>query len=314
MQRILITFIISLIFVNVDVFPKNAEWSGYILDSISSSMDVEMQHFYYYRSDLSKKQPLVISLHQWSANYAEYKNSLAPEIKARQWNYIHPDFRGANKHMKSCGSDFVVSDIDDIIDWAIMNLPVDTTQIYVVGASGGGYAALCSFMKSKHNVKEYSVWVPITDLKRWYFESKSRKNNYANDIIRCTCGDCEDMDELKAMARSPLYWDVPVDKLKSTKIKLYAGIHDGYTGSVPIIHSLLFYNKIVESLGGFDGDVISNEDIIWLLTTRTSRTEWKNGDDAFIGNRKIIFHKSYENVSLVLFEGAHEILTNIVFE
>jgi len=205
-------------------YSQEKPWHGFTKDYITSSLDSVKQYFYYYESIGDENKPLVVSLHQWSADYSIYRNSLAHETKAKNWNYIHPDFRGPNKHVKACGSEYVIADIDESIDWAIKNLPVDTTRIFIVGASGGGYAALCHFMKSRHKIKEYSVWVPISDLKRWYFESKSRNSKYATDIIRCTCEDCNEINLELAVERSPLYWETPVNKLDDCKLKIYAGI------------------------------------------------------------------------------------------
>jgi len=292
------------------LYSQTNKWKDFVKDSINSSLDNELQYFYYYKSNSSTPKPLVVSLHQWGANYEEYNNSLAPQTKARDWNYIHPDFRGANKHIKACGSQYVISDIDDAIDWALKNLRVDESQIYVVGASGGGYAALCSFIKSKHKIKEYSVWVPITDLNRWYYESKSRKSHYTKNIINCTCDGCNILDEKKAIDRSPLYWQTPVEKVNSTKLNIYAGVHDGYTGSVPIIHSISFYNKMVADYGGSEKDMVSDEDTIWMLTARTVP------DQSFdkIGDRNIIYNKSYKNISITIFDGGHEILVDEVLK
>lgn len=289
---------------------QEGKWKSFTKDSIYSNLDNNKQYFYYYKSSSSDKKPLLVSLHQWGANYEEYNNSLAPQAKELDWNYVHPDFRGANKHIKACGSDYVISDIDDVIDWALKNFSVDKSQIYVVGASGGGYAALCSFMKSKHDIKEYSVWVPISDLKRWYYESKSRKSHYAKNIINCTCDGCDKLDEDKAIERSPLYWSTPVKKLNNTKLNIYAGVHDGYTGAVPIIHSINFYNKVVSDIGGTDTDKVSDSDAIWMLTTRTS----PNNDNKQIGPRKLLYNKSFKNVSITIFEGGHEILVNEILK
>ncbi len=201
-----------------------------------------------------------------------------------------------------------MSDIDQAIDWAIENLNVDTTEIYVVGASGGGYAALCHFMKSKRRVKEYSVWVPITDLKRYYFESKARGLKYANDIIKCTCGKCQEADLNEAVNRSPLFWKTPVEKLEYTTLNLHTGIHDGYTGAVPIAHSVLFYNKIITDLNVGKPFVVPSDDLIWMITTQTGVNQIKQK----IGNRQILYFKSFKNISLTIFEGTHEVLVDSV--
>lgn len=284
------------------------DWNKFSIDSIASSLDNEIQRFYYYKSLSKKMMPLVVSLHQWSSDYTNFKNSLAPQVKERGWNYIHPDFRGPNNHLKACGSDCVISDIDAAIDWAKKNLSVDTTQIYIVGSSGGGYAALCHFMKSDHKVKEYSVWVPISDLKRWYFESKYRNPKYSTDIIKCVGKRNNKIDIKEAVECSPLYWETPVNKLNGCKLKIYAGIHDEYTGSLPIVHSLSFYNKIVEDSGGTKSNQVSSDEMIWMLTTRSSPCKIKGT----IGNRQIHCFKTFKNVSLTIFEGGHEMLADKV--
>ncbi len=260
-------FFVGLILIYKEAYAQDAPWKGFQKDSIVSSLDGTIQQFYYYKATGSGKKPLVVSLHQWSSDFTTYRNSLAPETKKKNWNYIQPDFRGSNNHLKACGSRYVIEDIDEEIDWAIKHLPVDKTKIYVVGTSGGGFAALCSFIKSRHKVKEYSVWVPITDLKRWYFESLMRNEKYAEDIIHCTSENCDEIDFIERVKRSPMYWGIPVEKLNNTKLKLYAGIHKGYTGAVPIIHSIAFYNKVVASLGAGIDEQVSCEETNWMLTT-----------------------------------------------
>lgn len=277
-------------------------------DSIVSSLDGNIQRFFYYRSVGEAKNPLVVFLHQWSASYVSFKNSLATQAIAKNWNYIQPDFRGPNNHIKACGSKYVTQDIDEAIDWALRNLPVDKANIYLVGASGGGYATLCSFMKSRHYVKEYSVWVPITDIKRWYFESKTRGLKYADDIVHCTCDSCKEIDFEEVIRRSPLYWETPVSKLNNSKLKIYAGVHDGFTGAVPIIHSVSFYNKIVTDLKGSNNEMVAFDDLSWMLTTRSAPGEIQGK----LGDRDILYYKCYKNVSLTIFEGSHEILVDEV--
>lgn len=269
-----------------------------------SSLDGETQFFYYYKSTSKQKMPLVVSLHQWSSDYKNFKSPLAGIVKDNNWNYIYPDFRGANRHIKACGSEFVIQDIDDAINWALQNLPVDPDQIYLVGASGGGYAGLCAFMKSKHTIKDFSIWVPITDLTQWYRETAVRGQKYANDIVNCTGIKPDENDFAAARERSPLHWETPVRKLNSTRLRIYAGIHDGHTGAVSISHSLLFYNKIVANAGGGEKNMVSSDDIIWMLTTRSS----PDGIQGKIGERNILYSKSYGNVSITIFEGGHEML------
>jgi predicted peptidase len=217
-------------------------------DSIRSPLDGVIQPFYYYGSTDAKDQPLVVVLHQWSHDYRVEENNLRQEARAKNWNYIFPNFRGANTHSKACCSEYVISDIDEVISWAFRQMKVDRKRVYVVGVSGGGYAALCAFMKSRHQITTYAAWVPITDLTKWYGESLERKNKYAADILHCTGTTGDTLDMAKAKERSPQYWQTPAGKLTHTKVKIYAGIDDGYTGAVPVSHSIDFYNKLLKDL------------------------------------------------------------------
>lgn len=63
-------------------------WKDFQKDSIVSGLDGEVQYFYYYKSTGQEKKPLVVFLHQWSANFTAYKHSLVPQTKVKNWNYI----------------------------------------------------------------------------------------------------------------------------------------------------------------------------------------------------------------------------------
>ena len=55
------------------------------------------------------------------------------------------------------------------------NFNVDKNLIIVVGASGGGYASVGHFFKTKHTIKQHMAWVPIVDLEAWYRQSLRKK-------------------------------------------------------------------------------------------------------------------------------------------
>ena len=105
---------------------------------------------------------LIISLHTWSGDFAQ-KDPLISKILKEDWNYIHPNFRGFNNKPKACGSKFVVSDIDDAISFALENTNVDSSNIHIIGVSGGGFAIMLSYMKSKHKIRSFSTWVGISN-------------------------------------------------------------------------------------------------------------------------------------------------------
>jgi dipeptidyl aminopeptidase/acylaminoacyl peptidase len=109
--------------------------------AIPSTADGKQQPAYFFRCAGQNPRPLIVSLHTWSNDYTQ-RDPLARQCIADDYNYIHPNFRGPNRTSEACGSALVSRDIDDAIDYAIDNAPVDTNSIHVIGVSGGGYATL----------------------------------------------------------------------------------------------------------------------------------------------------------------------------
>ncbi|MDD2382322.1 MAG: prolyl oligopeptidase family serine peptidase, partial [Mariniphaga sp.] len=283
---------------------RQTEWSqDFEIVDIESSADKSIQKSYFLKSKSKEVKPLIVSLHTWSGYYNQ-QDDLAEICKHKDLNYIHPDFRGANLTIDACCSELALTDIDDAITYAIRNSNVDTTKIYVIGVSGGGYATLSTFMKSKHKIKKFSAWASITDLIAWYNESKIRNNNYAKNILDCT-GSKNEVNIESAKQRSPLYWNTPTEKIESTKLFIYAGIYDGIQGSVPITHSINFYNKLLIDMSVSDTlKCVTTLEKLKLLEKRKPLGEF--GD---IADRKICLKKEFGNVCLIIFEGNHEMLT-----
>jgi dienelactone hydrolase len=280
-------------------------------DSIQSSLDKNIHVFFYDKTTASTPQPLVVELHSWSNSADSQKGMLAEQAHVKNWNFIFPNFRGVNNHPKACCSEFVISDIDEAIDWALKNMSVDPKNIYVIGNSGGGYATLSMYMKSRHNIRSFSAWSSISDLAAWYGESVERKNKYAAEIIQCI-GTGNQFDAQKAKERSPLYWKTPVKKRKNSLLQIYVGVHDGYTGSVPISQSINFYNKLlVDSKEKDKSHFVSDEEATILLKTQTF-TPQKTPKN--LGNRAILYQKTSKNINMTVFEGTHEILNDVALE
>ncbi len=275
------------------------------LVTIRSSVDDTEQLAYFFKVGSGNPRPLIVSLHTWSGDYSQ-NDPLASMSKDAGWNYIHPDFRGPNWTADACLSEKAIADIDDAIQYAIDNGNVDITNIFVVGASGGGYATLGTYLRTRHRVRAFFSWVPISDLSAWYHQSSNRKSKYAQDILKCT-SDGTALDEKEARLRSPLFWDVP-DKPKG-RLEIYAGINDGYTGNVPISHSILFYNHIAKHLGN-QNNLVEQNDIIGLLTRGID----EQNDLGLLGTRKIYYRRDIDSLSLVIFDGGHEMLPEYCLE
>ncbi len=279
-------------------------WTGeFQLVQIKSHVDSVLQKAWFYSSTKTIRQPLIVSLHTWSGDYNQ-EDPLAKEVLLRDWNYIHPDFRGPNNNPMACGSELVIADIEDAILYAVKRGNVDINNVHIIGVSGGGYAALLAYMKLTYPVKSFNAWASISDLTSWYWESKGRNAKYATDIELVAMSE-EKMNWTELYNRSPINLPAPAQRKKAT-LNLYTGIHDGYTGSVPITHSVLFYNKIAAALfPGKEEHLISDSTIVSLLAKR------KNPDADTLQKlctRIIHLQKQLSGLSFTLFEGGHEML------
>ena len=281
---------------------------------IISSLDQEMQSAYFFKSKGKNPRPLLISLHTWSGDYTQ-KDTLSWMCIDKNYNYIHPDFRGKNNKPKACGSKFAIQDIDDAITYAIKHGNVDQNEIHIIGNSGGGHATLFAYMKTTYQVKTFSAWVPISDIGKWFYESKGRGNKYALDIAKSTMkGMMMDKEhyllgEEEAEKRSPFYMQTPIEKRKNSKLFIYAGIHDGYQGSVPITQSLTFFNKVVQDYDSTDQKaLIPNDHILEMLASQNFISEKSDK----IEDRHIHYQRKYQDLlQVTIFEGGHEILSNV---
>ena len=281
---------------------------------ITSTADGKIQKAFLYASKSQKPKPLIVSLHTWSGDYTQ-EDPLAPEVLARDWNYIHPDFRGANKTPESMGSQLVIADIEDAIQFALKHTQADPQDVHIIGVSGGGFAALAAYMNIKYPVKSFSAWAPISDLVAWYWESVGRKQKYATDIISALSTDTV-LNTNEALRRSPLMQKFPQELRKDARLLIYEGIHDGYTGSVPITHSINMYNRLLGEIkyhvsrldeimkkANSDQDLVSESEIINLLTKRINPESDKK--NALFG-RSVYLFRNVENIQLTIFEGSHE--------
>ena len=161
-----------------------------------ASIDKTQQPMLVYAAKSKDKRPLLVGLHTWSSNCTQAGGEVAyfRWCRKKDWHFIHPDFRGPNWTPDACGSDKVVQDIVDAVEYMKRNYSVDEQRIYLVGASGGGYASLLLAGRKPDIWAGVSAWVPISDIRAWW-ETKSRqKSRYAIDIEKAVGGK-PDQDE-----------------------------------------------------------------------------------------------------------------------
>jgi len=284
---------------------ENKYWpTDFVETKITSSIDSSIQMAMFYKTRKISPQPLIISLHTWIGDYRQ-EDPLANEIILRDWNYIHPNFRGPNNTSEACGSNLVVHDIEDAINYAISKGNVDKNQVHIIGVSGGGYAALLAFMGINYPVKSFNAYASISNLEDWYWECRGRGLKYAKDLEKVTTGD-NGFDPIDARKRSPMFMKYQNEKRNGSFLNIYAGIHDGYVGSVPITHSINMFNKLLQEMYPLQTNkLISDSLIISLLTKRMNSSI---DTDLFIGGRKIHLIKELPNLNITIFEGGHEMI------
>ncbi len=175
---------------------------------------------------------LVISLPTWGGSHAQADPLLAI-CAAKGWAYLRPNVRAPNRTPQACLSPWVINDLELACATAD-RLGGPFTRRVLVGESGGGYAALGAYLHARIDIARFIVWNPITDLPDWLAQVQSRYPKIAQDILDCTSSTSTALDHRALRERSPLT-QLPgsADRSKAT-LEIYAGIHDGYSGTAPI--------------------------------------------------------------------------------
>jgi dipeptidyl aminopeptidase/acylaminoacyl peptidase len=248
--------------------------------------------------------PLVVILHTWSGNYKQdYYKAIEQWCRKIGWAYIHPDFRGPNWRPEATGSGLVVEDIVSAVAYAKKETVIDTSSIFLIGTSGGGYTALLMAGRHPEIWAGVSAWVPISDLKAWYYECKKANRRYYKDI-EASCGgppgESPAVDR-EYRDRSPL---THLANAKGLTLDIHAGIFDGHTGSVPVSHSLLAFNTVADS-----GDRISPEDIRFFVEKAEVPVHLRKSiSDPAYGEKQPLFRRTSGNVTVTIFNGGHELI------
>ena len=273
---------------------------------IKSSIDGSDQPAHFFSpSDTEKAVPLLVALHTWSGNYKQkYHKPIEEHCIRKNWAYMHPDFRGANRNPQATGSELAVQDVLDAVAYSKKHARIDEKQVFLVGTSGGGYMSLLMAGRAPRVWAGISVWVPISDLSAWHAENKASGRKYARDIELSCGGPPGKSGEVDAQyrRRSPL---THLPKAKGiVPLDINAGIFDGHKGSVPISHTLLAFNAVAEN-----PDLLSKGQISEFVRTAKVPTELIQPiKDASYGKKKILFRRTSGNVRVTIFDGGHEMV------
>jgi dipeptidyl aminopeptidase/acylaminoacyl peptidase len=268
-----------------------------------------MQPCWFWAPEKAKTEPvpLVVGLHTWSADYKQKSHYSTSLIYAKKhgWAMVGPNFRGPNKTPQACGGEPAVQDIVDAVNYAKSRVKIDPKRVYILGGSGGGHMTLLMAGRHPEIWAGCAAFCPITDLARWHADSMlkhpGRGKGYAK-MMEGACGGKPQKNPEEYRKRSPLTW---IDNARKAGVPVYivTGIHDGWTGSVPVGHSFRAFNALAD-----EKDRVSEADIASIEETRTvpSAIAYKGPKDPFYSEKqRIHFRRTSANVRFTLFEGGH---------
>ncbi|MEO1021810.1 MAG: prolyl oligopeptidase family serine peptidase [Bacteroidota bacterium] len=281
-------------------------WPDYVREiQINSTSDGTDQPSIMFVPDGDEPVPLLVALHTWSGTYKQtYSTPYVKFAKEKGWAFIHPDYRGPNRTPESTGSELVLRDVLDAVEFMKTNYAIDNRRIYLIGGSGGGYNALHVVSRAPEVWAGVSVWVPISDLEAWYYENMEAGRHYANDIVGGTGGIPGSSPEVNAeyKKRSPVYH---LAGATGVSIHIAAGIRDGYTGSVPVSHSIRAFNALAHSRHH-----IHPSEINYFVKEAEVPPElvFKGRDLSFPSEKPVLFRRTSGNTILTIFDGGHDTL------
>ena len=274
-------------------------------------IDSSMQEAKFFAASGPEPRPLIVCLHTWSYDHQQKTYMRFAELaQLKNWHMIFPKFRGPNWTPAGCGSEMVVSDLEDAVAYVKNTVPVDPGRIYLTGGSGGGHCSLLLAGRRPDLWTAVSAWCPISDIALWHKQSRAIGNAYA-DHIEAACGGIPAESEaamFEARKRSPLTW-LP-NAAGITPVDIATGIHDGHTGSVPVGQAIRAFNLLAAP-----EDRISEADIAFIEAKEQVPDHLiAHEDDPAYGGRRIYLRKQSDRARLTLFEGGHDMLPEPAFD
>lgn len=248
--------------------------------------------------------PLLVAFHTWSGDYRQDESPYAAWCIARGWAFLHPDLRGPANRPEAAGSDAAIADLREAIAVLRQRRAIDGDRIYAVGVSGGGMMALVAATRLPDIWAAASAWVPVTDLARWHADSKARKNKYAGEIEKVCGGPPGHSAQVDAVYAARSVERLLAAGPPSCPLDINTGIHDGYTGSVPVGHAVRAFNAVATT-----ADRVPDAVIDVMEKTRTVPEGWRCATaDPLYASRPVLLCTTSGPARLTIFDGGHEIL------
>ncbi len=213
---------------------------------VKSTLDGSLQPSLLYVPQTEKPVPLVVGMHTWSFDRNNQVPNYLPLCEKQGWALLLPEFRGPNLHTNplcriAAGSRLARQDVLDAVRLVCENYPIDTANLFLLGCSGGGHAALLAAEDAPELYRAVDVWCPVTNLEKWHRYQSEIGGHYAAEIEACMGGRPEEVPQ-EYSSRSP---SSQTDALKHIPVSIHHGRHDPV---IPFRHSVEIVEK-VESTG-----------------------------------------------------------------
>lgn len=212
---------------------------------IPSTLDGSLQPSLFYHPGEGAAVPLVVGLHTWSYDRFNQVENYLPLCKRYGWALLLPEFRGPNlasnpSRRTACGSRLARQDVLDAVEYVCAHSAIDRENVFLLGCSGGGQAALLTAGDAPERFRAVEAWCPVSDLIAWRSYLVETGQRYSDDMESCLGGTPDELPEEYA-ERSPASY---VDSLKRLPVSIHHGLHDDV---VPWRQSLSLVLKLEES-------------------------------------------------------------------
>jgi dipeptidyl aminopeptidase/acylaminoacyl peptidase len=275
---------------------------------IKSSADGKQQRALWYDSGSKRARPLLVVLHSWSADYEQNLGiPFARFAIENDWVFIHPDFRGPNLRPEATASDVAAQDIVDAVAFVRGRAAVDANRIYLVGYSGGAMTALVMAGRHPELWAGVVAWAPVYDVADWYHHSHGENRHYKGEIA----ASCGGVPKRNSKAEAECRDRSPAARLERAAGRVPILIAHGLADkTVPPSHTLRAFDALAAPQDRFADDQRRFIDAHGKLPPDLERRGAGPHPLFASAGLPVRFERRSEAVTLVLFEGEHDLAYN----
>jgi dipeptidyl aminopeptidase/acylaminoacyl peptidase len=251
--------------------------------------------------------PLLVVLHSWSTEYQQHQSiPLGQLAEQLGWAAVFPNFRGTFDQPEAGGSDLAVQDVIDAIDWAVDQVDIDESRVFVTGFSGGGMMTLLMAGLHPDRFAGAAAWVPVHDVIDFYEYNleQAPDTTYPQEIETLCGGDPTDdaQAESECLERSPM---THVEAAAEQGLPVYLG-HGLDDDIVRPDATLEVFNQLADADDRVDQEVI---DAVNEHQLPDDLDEAADADTFFDdADPDVRFARSSGPHVVVLFDGEHDMV------